>query len=420
MHNVTFTRPLAYDHHSEIVEVEGRVIDMRCEIGLLSRNVVIQGSEDNSDDQLFGVHTVAMMSGVYRIENVELRRCGQAFNFGRYCTHSHKGGDMEGSYVKANSIHHSFQRAVAIHDTSNWEVRDNVALDVKGHAFFVEDGTERYNSITGNLGVYVKPISALLRSDQQPAIFWATTPNNFWRDNVAAHSTAHGMWFEFSELLTSLDPGEVPTCPVGHALGEFRNNTFHSNARIGLRIYPRWTPLTIDCDDSSAPSPQYLYSLLSYRNGGNGLFSLHHGSLHHRGYSLIENGADEVSIVHFTHVEYDKNPAFENCLIIGSLNPNFNENWGVGKCGIFAPQDEYFYVRDVAFLNFGVSGVLTGCNECLSESNMKQGGFTTRYEQLRFIRSTKRIFWSGTKKEILWDLDGRFHDYSVISTFSLV
>jgi len=37
---------------------------------------------------------------------------------------------------------------------------------------------------------------------------------------------------------------------------------------------------------------------------------------------------------------------------------------------------------------------------------MNQGGFTTRYEQLRFVKSNKRIFWSETKKEILWDLDG--------------
>mmetsp|Transcript_16459 Transcript_16459/g.22492 ORF Transcript_16459/g.22492 Transcript_16459/m.22492 type:complete len:2653 (+) Transcript_16459:1-7959(+) len=100
------------------------------------------------------------------------------------------------------------------------------------------------------------------------------------------------------------------------------------------------------------------------------------------------------------------NPTFENCLFVGTLNENFNENWGVGKCGIFAPQDEYFYVKNTTFLNYGASGVLTGCNECLVGSEMNQGGFTTRYEQLRFVKSNKRIFWSETKKEILWDLDG--------------
>jgi hypothetical protein len=83
--------------------------------------LTIQGDE-NSPKQLFGVHTAMFMQGIYRMENAEIRHCGQSFNFGKYCTHSHRGGDMSGSYVKANSIHHSFQRAVTTHDTNNWEV----------------------------------------------------------------------------------------------------------------------------------------------------------------------------------------------------------------------------------------------------------------------------------------------------------
>ena len=103
---------LQYTHRSEIIVIEGRTIDLRCEVGLLTRNIVIQGGPENSVGQMFGVHTVAMMNGIYRMENAEIRHCGQAFNFGRYCTHSHMGLDMEGSYVKANSIHHSFQRVI--------------------------------------------------------------------------------------------------------------------------------------------------------------------------------------------------------------------------------------------------------------------------------------------------------------------
>ena len=39
--------------------------------------MVIQGEPVSSDAQMFGVHTVAMMSGIYRLENVEVRNCGQ-------------------------------------------------------------------------------------------------------------------------------------------------------------------------------------------------------------------------------------------------------------------------------------------------------------------------------------------------------
>ncbi len=47
-----------------------------------------------------------------------------------------------------------------------------------------------------------------------------------------------------------------------------------------------------------------------------------------------------------------------------------------------------------------------GCNECLVGSEMNQGGMTTRYENVSFVNSPLRLFWSETYKEILWDIDG--------------
>lgn len=61
-------------------------LDMRAEVGLVTRNVVIQG-DSGSDAQLFGVHTGVFDGSVFQMENAEIRRCGQGFNLGRYCTH---------------------------------------------------------------------------------------------------------------------------------------------------------------------------------------------------------------------------------------------------------------------------------------------------------------------------------------------
>ncbi|RYG70223.1 hypothetical protein EON64_00770, partial [archaeon] len=398
-HNVTFTKPLQYTHKSEIVHVEGRRIDMRFEIGLLTRNIVIQGDNKTSDGQLYGVHTIAMLSGVYRMENAEIRRCGQAFNFGKYCTHSHMAGMMETSYVKANSIHHSYQRAVTTHDTDDWEVRDNVAFDITGHAYFVEDGSEKRNSITGNLGIMVRRSSALLKSDMKPAVFWTATPYNYWRDNVGSFSVAFGFWFE-------LVGSEEGLCPVNMPLGEFKNNTFHSNGMVGLRIYPQWTPHQNPCDTDSPPAPQYLQTMLSYHNGGNGLFSKKHGDLHHISLTLVENGDDEVAIEKYTHVPYTMDPTFVDVLFIGSLDPNFQDNWSAGKLAILGPQGEYFYVKNSTFVNYGTAGAITGCNKCLGGEDMSQGAFTHRYEQLKFVKTKRRTIWIPPRKEILWDLDG--------------
>lgn len=43
------------------------------------------------------------------------------------------------------------------------QVRDNVAYDITGHAYFMEDGTETNNYVTGNLGIAIRRSSALLK-----------------------------------------------------------------------------------------------------------------------------------------------------------------------------------------------------------------------------------------------------------------
>lgn len=399
-HTVYFDPPLIYTHRSEIVTVEGRVLDLRCEVGLLTRNFKIQGDE-NSDGQLFGSHMMAM-SGTFKIENVEITRCGQAFNLGRYCSHAHHAGNFEGNYVKANSIHHSYQRAVTTHDTSYWEVRDNVAYDVMGHAYFVEDGDEYYNSISGNLGIRIKTSSALLVSDTKPAIFWTSNPNNFWYDNVAVHSHSFGFWFE----LPGTPPNVPGICCSSEHLGEFRNNTFRANGVLGLRIYPIWLPLTDPCNSSSPPAPQYLQKMLSYRNGGNGMFSKRHGDLHHIGHTFLENGGHDISIIHYLSVPYTLDPTFRDILFVATLDPHFNENTDLGKFAIWAPQEEYFYVKNSTFINYGTFGALSGCNDCDNGEEMAQDGHTYRWEKLRFIKTPRRIRWSPHFKQIFWDLDG--------------
>eukprot|EP01035_Chromulina_nebulosa_P018019 gene18019-23659_t len=404
-HNITLTDPLRYTHRSEIVVVSGRTVDLRGEVGLLSRNIIIQG-DDQSQGQLFGVHMVARMSGIFRVENAEIRRCGQGFLLGRYCTHSHKAGNMEGSYVKANSIHNSFQRAVTTHDTFYWEVRDNVAYNVLGHTFFVEDGTEKYNTISGNLGIRTKLSSASLSSDQKPAVFWTSGPTNFWYDNVGSNSDSFGFWFELGEHPNNfLADGDYDVCPVHEKLGEFRNNTVRGNAMIGLRIYPEYTPLQDPCDSNSDPSPQYLYDLVSYRNG-QGLFSKRHGDLHHIGYSLIENAGNGISIVKYQHVNYTTDPAISNAVIVGSLDGNFDLSTNFGYVAVWLPQNEYFFISDINIINYGVSGAFSGCNECDSGEMFAQGGITTRFLNMKFSNTSRKILWTPHYKEIFWDLDG--------------
>lgn len=73
-------------------------------------------------------------------EQVEFEQMGQAFQLGRYAIHWHMHGDVSGQYVRGCALHRSHNRAVTLHATHNALIKDNVAYDIAGHAFFLEDG----------------------------------------------------------------------------------------------------------------------------------------------------------------------------------------------------------------------------------------------------------------------------------------
>jgi len=139
---------------------------MRYEVGLLTRNIVVQG-DDASESQMFGGHIMSLQGGIMRVENIEIRRNGQSHNLGRYSIHFHLAGAVPDSYIRSNSIHDSFQRAVTVHGSHYARVQNNVAAFVRGHTYFVEDGNEKYNVLEGNLGVHTTRLASMLKSDMK-------------------------------------------------------------------------------------------------------------------------------------------------------------------------------------------------------------------------------------------------------------
>jgi hypothetical protein len=130
---VEVTTAVRHRHESSVEVVNGRTVDLRVEVGLLSRNIVIQGEPVTSARQNFGVHVMAMGGALLRLENAELRNCGQSGLLGRYCSHFHLASNQPDGYIRSNSIHHSFQRAITVHGTHRAQVWNNVAYHVKGH-----------------------------------------------------------------------------------------------------------------------------------------------------------------------------------------------------------------------------------------------------------------------------------------------
>jgi cell migration-inducing and hyaluronan-binding protein len=242
---VVLDKPLKYRHWGEAQEFSGMKIDTRAEVGLLSRNIVVQGAEA-SEETRFGGHMMIMQGSTARIDSAEFFRMGQLGEKGRYPVHFHMAGYMMGSYVNNNSIHHSHSRCLTIHGSHQVLVQNNVAYDTYGHCYFIEDGIETKNVLEGNLGLVTRqpPMeNALLETDMAPATFWITNPDNIIRNNVAAGSQGHGFWYALPEHPTGPSATDQVT-PREMGVMEFSGNVAHSNIKqmhdfgsgTGLRV----------------------------------------------------------------------------------------------------------------------------------------------------------------------------------------
>src|SRR5579872_7467364 len=149
---ITLDKKLDYMHFGKITFD----VDERGEVGMLSRNILIQASAD-ADQNLFGGHIMAMTGSKMYVDGVELNRMGQNMHLARYPIHWHLIGDGgQGQYIKNSAIHNTYSRCVTVHGTNYLDVENNVTYNNIGHCFFLEDGVEHGNQFVHNLGILTK------------------------------------------------------------------------------------------------------------------------------------------------------------------------------------------------------------------------------------------------------------------------
>jgi len=253
---ITLDKKLDYMHFGKITFD----VDERGEVGMLSRNIVIQASAD-ADQTLFGGHIMAMTGSKMFVDGVELNRMGQNMHLARYPIHWHLIGDAQGQYIKNSAIHDTYSRCVTVHGTNYLDIENNVTYNNIGHCFFLEDAVEHGNQFVHNLGILTKchpdapcvptnlgPFLSdggknfdaagqdakdiLIPSDNTASTFWITNPDNIYRDNVAAGSDSTGFWFALPEHPTGKFEGteiSKTTWPRRTRVREFKGNTAHSN-----------------------------------------------------------------------------------------------------------------------------------------------------------------------------------------------
>jgi hypothetical protein len=142
-------------------------IDERAEVGLISRSIKLTATTppapDPNDEPLKpspSLHwggEIRVVGGdppaQVAIVGVELEKFGKD-QLGSYPIHMHMLGDAKNApKIMANSIHHSFNKCITVHMTSNLTIEDNVCARIVGHMFYEEFGAEENISFRRNLGL---------------------------------------------------------------------------------------------------------------------------------------------------------------------------------------------------------------------------------------------------------------------------
>jgi cell migration-inducing and hyaluronan-binding protein len=257
---ITLDKKLDYMHFGKITFD----VDERGEVGLLTRNILIQASAD-AEQSFFGGHVMAMAASKMFVEGVEFNRMGQNLTLARYPIHWHLIGDAQGQYIRNAAIHDTYNRCVTVHGTNYLQVENNVTYNTVGHCFFMEDGIEHGNQFVHNLAIQTKCHTSkacvptvlaaagesanfddrqavrangqvskdvLIPSDNTVSSYWITNPDNVYRDNVAAGSDVTGFWMSLPEHPMGKFEGteiSAKTWPRRTPFKEFKGNVGHSN-----------------------------------------------------------------------------------------------------------------------------------------------------------------------------------------------
>jgi hypothetical protein len=404
---------------------------MRAEVGLLTRNVKYRGDPETSAKNKYGAHIMLHAPGdeacIGRIMYVELTDVGQAFKLGRYPIHFHLIGTVAKSIVKGNSIHQTYNRAVTIHAVSYFNVIQNVIYNTMGHSIFIEDAIETKNVIDGNLVMVTKRSFSLLNSDQTPASFWITNPDNVIINNHAAGSDRYGFWYDTKKH--PLGPSFTETiCPENTRLGEFRGNVAHSNQRYGLRIFHTHIPRTRPCDpiifdDSNplavgAPYPSnpaitaVYQDFVAWKNGRNGAIAEFTGAVIWKNFKVADNlrcglewSAPDDSVMK-KGISY-----IDGAVIIGKSGNTEDALEKAAPIGLITPRgNEYWSAKNISFFSFNFANVapaIEDCSHCEFADSTDSGARTVSLSGLKFDNTIiKRVRYNMYWRGIFFDEDG--------------
>ena len=115
-------------------------VDERAEVGLISRDIELVSVVPDEADSLHWGGEIMIHAGFTQvaIQGVRISKFGKD-QLGSYPIHFHMIGDAGNKpLINANSIDHSYNKCITIHNTSNLTIQNNVCARIVGHIFYEE------------------------------------------------------------------------------------------------------------------------------------------------------------------------------------------------------------------------------------------------------------------------------------------
>ena len=376
---------------SGILVLDGPLLETRktgAEVALLSRSVTVSGIDVL---QGVGAHVMLAAEGPTasvhaRLVNAAFTNVGQSSQLGRYPIHMHMLGDG-GSRMIIDScvVSTGFNRGFAVHGTKGATVTNNVAFDIYGHAFFLEDGTETGNTFSGNLALQVRPSYAMLATDTVPGGFWITNTDNVFENNVVADvEKGEGFWID-PQLGAFVVPGSAPD-PKLAPVRSFSNNAAHSIDQYGARVL-------LD----GAPAGSKLVGFSAYGCAVSGFIAVRLGVAQLVDFVVESGPTAAVEVIEAV-------PAG------GALVRGVFSRGAKGSVGVVMPAYlDGFVVDGASFSGFSEpdEAALGVCDHCGWVNSQTQGANVVHVKSLKFVPSSQnRLLWTPFFNTIIRDEDG--------------
>ena len=227
----------------------GRLVDTRAAVALLSRSIRIVSGCDNvgqdfpapgqtcgntpGNSYYFGGHTIFRQGfQSVQVQGVEFYQLGQGGRIMHYPVHFHMArktpqpalnSKLPVTFFKDNSVWDSMTRWYTLHATQGVYLARNVGYLSIGHGYYLEDATETNNTLYSNIGIFARSAVENAQNPRNvpgifaggytngpgvddvpytsdadhPTVFWITNGWNDFEYNFAAGANACGVCYWF-------------------------------------------------------------------------------------------------------------------------------------------------------------------------------------------------------------------------------